>query len=430
MRRLVLILLLASACYGDTFTSHLKPITDSTLDIGTGLLYWRFIYGDAFTDGTAYWQGNELYGFDEVDADSIVANVDLYGLAITGGDIIGTTITGDDITGIDILGTNITGTTVTGDTITDGTFVVSGGEISAGEIIATFGDIDVGGDSVTARHLYAWGGSSEMHTTDDPQLTLTHTAGVDYAEFYVDSHGVLTITPSSGETIIAGDVSADSAEFGSAADRTDFDTDGIMTLYGNARLTRHMAIGAGSWKIGAGAPTASFENHFPTLLFADGRDDAAHYGTWVPSRWDDTTDMTLYVHWKMDDDTKVGNVLWNLNYIGAKEGENPAGGGTLISQLSAGNHPQDEIIVTEFATKMLAANLERADDLGLKIWRNGDDGNDDLTENAELVAIHIHYTMNQFGEAFLGPVTDVLLLDDGASKLMLDDGASFLLLRL
>lgn len=99
MKRLVLILFLVSVCYGtpfyllevrgDTFTSHLKPITDSTLDVGTATLYWRYIYGDSFTDGTALWESSNLSGFNSI-----------YGTIITGG------------------------------TLTDGTFVVTGGTIT------------------------------------------------------------------------------------------------------------------------------------------------------------------------------------------------------------------------------------------------------------------------------------------------------------
>ena len=61
-------------------------------------------------------------------------------------------------------------------------------------------------------------------------------------------------------------------KFGITPNRTEFDENGKMTMYGDARVARHLVIGGASWKIGAGAPTASFEDIYPTLLFADGRD--------------------------------------------------------------------------------------------------------------------------------------------------------------
>ena len=51
----IIILLFSSVCFGDVLDSHLTPRTDSTLDLGSVALLWRFIYGDAFTDGTALW---------------------------------------------------------------------------------------------------------------------------------------------------------------------------------------------------------------------------------------------------------------------------------------------------------------------------------------------------------------------------------------
>lgn len=100
MKILPIILLLSSVCFGDVFTSHLKPTTDSTLDIGSAALLWRYIYGDAFTDGIALWEDNCLSGFSD-----------------------------------------ISGTTITGDTLTDGTFIISGGVVSAGTWEGTAIDI-------------------------------------------------------------------------------------------------------------------------------------------------------------------------------------------------------------------------------------------------------------------------------------------------
>ena len=63
MKKLVIFLFLISVCYGtpfilldttyaDVYTSHQLPVTDSTLDIGSTSYFWRYIYGDALTDGT------------------------------------------------------------------------------------------------------------------------------------------------------------------------------------------------------------------------------------------------------------------------------------------------------------------------------------------------------------------------------------------
>ena len=175
-------------------------------------------------------------------------------------------------------------------------------------------------------------------------------------------------------------------------------SDGQMTFLGDARVSRHMVFGPASWKLGSTAPTASFENLFPTLIFATGADDAAHYSTWVPWRWDNTTDMTVKVFWRHDNVAQTGKVLWTLTYLGCVAGEDPSGVGTTISILTDGNHPQDQVIETTFVTKMLAANLARHDILALKFWRDGAASADTLGEGAEMISVHIEFTLNRIGE--------------------------------
>lgn len=366
MRRLVIILFLTSVCFGDIYTSHQLPITDSTLDLGSVALLWRYIYADSFTDGTALWDNKRLTGFDH---------------------IAGTTFTDGILT-------------ITGGNITDGEW--HGSDVDISDFTNLIGGINItlDGDTLNVDDVF-------IRNDGDDTTTGTITA--------VGFVGDVT-----AGTVVADTVTGGASTFGDGGTTNyiELTEDGAIILHGDARLERRMSIGAPSWKRGATAPTETYENLFATLTFADGADDAGHYTAWVPERWDDTEDMTVYIHWQHDTVAKIGSVLWNLNYIGIKDGEDPAGGGTLISQLSAGNHPQDELIYTQFTTKILAANLERGDDLGLKLWRNGDDLTDDLTEGAELVSVHIHYIMNQMGE-IIG--IDVMIYEDD-NVMIYEDG--------
>ncbi len=392
MRRLIIILFLASICYGDVYTSHQLPVTDSTLNIGSNDLFWHFFYGNAFTDGTAYWESNQLYGFSEIDADSIVAHVDLYGETITGNDIFGTTIFGT--------------------TITDGTFVFTGGIITSGIWRGTAIDISDYTNLIAGTNITLAGNTlnvDDVFLRNDGDDTTTGT--ITAVEFL----GNVT-----ADTVIADTVTGGPSTFGDGGttNYTEFNDDGAMILHGDARVMKHMHIGASSWSKGATAPTSTYENIFPTISFNTGQDDEAHYVALVPYEWDDTTDMEVHLRWQMPNNADNGNVFWKLKYIGVKEGEDPAGAGTEITQLSAGNHPQDEIIDTVFTTKILAANLARVDDLGLMLWRHGTDGSDDCGEDAELIAMHIHYTMNQLGQ-LLG--TDIMIYED-SNVMIYEDG--------
>lgn len=259
----------------------------------------------------------------------------------------------------------------------------------------------------------------------------TSITGGDYADVGNITGSDIDISAGTGDFTTTGGVTANGSTFGDGGNINyiEFSSLGTLTMHGNARVIRHIVIGAASWKLGDTAPTQTYENIFPTISFQDAQTDVVHYTIHVPYQWDDTTDMTVEMHWQHET-VNAGKVRWRLKYIGVKEDEDPAGAGTLITQLSAGNHDPDKMIYTTFDTKLLAANLERMDDLGLMLYRSGDHADDTLTEDAELIAMHIHYTMNRLDEPLLAPVTDVLLLDDGASKLLLDDGASFMLIRL
>lgn len=118
MKRLVLILILVlilnCCCFGDVYTSHQNPITDSTLDIGSLELLWRYIYGDSFTDGTALWDSSNLYGFISITGETLSDGT----FVVTGGIISngiwrGTAIDISDYTNL-VAGTNIT---LSGDTL-------------------------------------------------------------------------------------------------------------------------------------------------------------------------------------------------------------------------------------------------------------------------------------------------------------------------
>lgn len=364
MKRLIIFLFLTSVCFGDTYTTHQKPNVDSTLDIGTTILLWRYIYGDAFTDGTALWEDNALSGFSSIR----------------------------------------------GTVLTDGIFIISGGKVRTGDWQGTAIDI-----------------SDYTNLIAGTNITLSgDTINVDDA-FLINSADDTTIgiITAAGFTTI-GAITAGGSTFGDGGttNYAEFSDLGTLSLHGDARVERHIVIGAASWSKGATAPTASYETIFPTLIFADGQDDEAHYTTWVPFRWDSSTDMEVHVHWQHDDAEQDGKVLWKLNYIGVAIGEDPAGSGTLISQLSAGSHGQDELIDTIFATKILAANLEAEDDFGLKLWRDGNDGTDTLTDGAELIAMHIHFTMNELGKGALDIYK--LLLETGDDLLLEDEGSIIL----
>lgn len=137
MKRLIIILFLVSFCYGtpfilldttyaDVYTSHQLPHTDSSLDIGSATYLWRFIYGDIFTDGTAFWDSSNLSGFTSIEGEILTDGT----FIVTGGIISvgiwnGTAIDISDYTNL-VAGTNIT---LVDDTLNvDDAFLINDGD--------------------------------------------------------------------------------------------------------------------------------------------------------------------------------------------------------------------------------------------------------------------------------------------------------------
>lgn len=223
MKRLVLILFLVSMCYGtpfylldttyaDIYTSHQLPVTDNTLDVGSVDLFWHFFYGNAFTDGTAYWESNDLYGFNSIAGTTITDGV----LTINSGSI--TSAVDGTFTG-----------TLTGTTLTDGTFVVTGGIITgatwngvaidisdytnlvAGTNITLVDDtlnVDDAflindGDDITTGTITAAGFTTTGTTNTSVLIVDTDTLVVNVAG-YTDMVGIGTVTPSGTLTVDEG----------------------------------------------------------------------------------------------------------------------------------------------------------------------------------------------------------------------------------
>lgn len=170
-----------------------------------------------------------------------------------------------------------------------------------------------------------------------------------------------------------------------------------VTLGDGAEIERHHIIGSGSWKRGATAPGESFEVLFPTLDFATGADDAAHYVLHVPYRRKALTNIHVELRWMHDNVAQVGKVLWKCTYLSVGCGDATNGAGVETSILTDGNHAQDEVLCDTLAPEILDANLTADDDLALKIWRNGSDITDTLGEAARLLSVHVHIIQDKLG---------------------------------
>ena len=169
-----------------------------------------------------------------------------------------------------------------------------------------------------------------------------------------------------------------------------------VTLGSGSLVERHLRVGAASWNGGVSAPTQNFTGVFVTLDFDNLTDDEAHYTLIVPSRWKTDTDIEFAVDWFYDGAPDAGTVCWGLEYKGIKAGEAVAGAGVTITKVSAGNHTSGQMVRTTFTAKILAANLEEHDTIGLRLYR--DVSADTLATDARLLNAHFHFTQDKLGK--------------------------------
>lgn len=243
-----------SSAFGDVYTSHQKPNTDSTLDIGAAALLWRYIYGDSFTDGTALWDSSSLSGF----------------------------------------------TTISGTVLTDGTFLVTGGNVTSGTWNATDIDISdytnlIGGTNITL--------SDDTLNVDDAFLVndaSDTTTGTIAAGGYTTTGtvGIGTVTPADTGWAVLQIEGADSAAGGPhVVFETDADTYPLMQLINYAHDNMSITFDAyydGAHKSSDVGSNARIQKYGDDLLFR--YDSGVAQGgavTWNNAMAVDLTDGTV-----------------------------------------------------------------------------------------------------------------------------------------
>ena len=164
--------------------------------MGTPSLFWRYIYGDSFTDGTALWDGGSLSGFTSISA-------------------VDGTFSG----------------TLTGTTLTDGTFVITGGIVTAGTWHGTAIDISDYTNLVAGTNI----------------TLLNDTLNVDDAFLVNDADDVTTGTITAAGFTTTGTIITDILRIGSnvPASSTSAGTAGTITYDGN---WIYVAVANNSWK--------------------------------------------------------------------------------------------------------------------------------------------------------------------------------------
>jgi len=166
------------------------------------------------------------------------------------------------------------------------------------------------------------------------------------------------------------------------------------------QTTNHIVIHAGSFKVhGASAAVVNVEGVFITLDYIHTAEREAFATQFIPFRWDSDTDIVMEMDWLCDVDATGGAVVWGVEYLSIKDNEAVDGAEVVVAQAFTGAGA-GLMQRSMFTTKILKANLEHDDIMGIRIYRDHDHGSDTLDQTARFLALHMHFVRDKIG----GPV--------------------------
>ena len=190
---------------------------------------------------------------------------------------------------------------------------------------------------------------------------------------------------------------------GGTTNYANFAADGELTLFGTARVNRHVDLPAAVLTGPAATlPALDIEGVFVTYDFSKTTEQSLYYTHNVPCRWALTTDVEVHFFWLLDanaaDAAKF--VRWGVQYKPIADGEAVAGAGTTFTQdvasLDVGNYTAGTLIETTLTTKILGSALAVHDQVGMRFYR--DSTNDDYNNDARLVMVHLEFLMDKLGQ--------------------------------
>ena len=231
-------------------------------------------------------------------------------------------------------------------------------------------------------------------TGADPVLR-TLTAGNDID--ITNAAGTITIASSSNETLFdagTSDVGLDSIILTSA---NPFEEPIMLT--GAGKVTRHIRVSAASFYKKDDPPAENVIGIFPVLQLDPVGEEQCYYSIITPFRMEAGTALDVIVDWSYVGDD-AGKVVWGVEFITIKPDEVVDGSTSTITGISAGGHTGGELVRTELtSTGSGIAGAVARDIIGIRLYRDADDGvNDTLDEDANLIQIHLHFTMDKLGE--------------------------------
>ena len=198
--------------------------------------------------------------------------------------------------------------------------------------------------------------------------------------------------------IINGLYSEGITQIGNSPDYVEIAADGEITLHGTAGVWKSIWVPFNALKP-PGTKPATFKEWGISGVweFSDATDDTIVFNIAFPYDMDRTYVPVIRFGWSTNTAVITETAVWQIEYLYTAEGEDTTAGaqGTLTVNSNA-IAQADGMIMPQFA----GLDLPSATDICMhcRFKRLGADGNDDLTDTAELHGICFNYVSDKLGE--------------------------------
>jgi len=192
---------------------------------------------------------------------------------------------------------------------------------------------------------------------------------------------------------------ADYRRIGGDTDYIGFGADGQITLVGDARVYEGVWLDPAGLKAPSVKP-ATYIDHGITgaWQFVDGDTNNLVFNIRIPDDMDRSVAPYLLIGWSTSTTVITETAVWQLEYLYTALGEDTSAVAQDTLEVLSNAIAQSHGLI---AASITGLDLVGADDVCMhcRLERLGADGDDDLTDTAELHGVCLRYVANKIGEA-------------------------------
>jgi len=186
---------------------------------------------------------------------------------------------------------------------------------------------------------------------------------------------------------------------GAGVNHVRIENTGQLSLVGTARVYNNLRIWPQAFKLpAANAPAEGTVGVFDVLDFDDTTEESCFVDVILPYRREQGTDVTVSVYWHSAAAT-TNDCIWGIEYKAIADSDAVAGAGTTVEEAFTTDGVAGDLSIDTFTTKMVAANIDDKDIMGIRLYRKAADALDTLVGDARCLGLNLEFTTDKLGKA-------------------------------